>query len=73
LISHSETHTESSAQAAEKDPKDFFNSSSSDSEEDSDQEIDSANGDSELDTLKANPKALKKFFVGEVILTLFNL
>ena len=50
-----------------KDPKDLFDPSSSDTDcEDSDQEEHTSDGNSELDNLRMNPKALKKFFVNEV-------
>ena len=50
-----------------KDPKDLFDPSSSDTDcEDLDQEKHTSDGNSELDNLKTNLKALKKFFVNEV-------
>ena len=63
---------------ASNDPKDLFNieSLSTDtdadtSNKDSDNGNDASDGDTELDELSANPKALKKFFVNEVYVTNF--
>ena len=63
---------------ASKDPKDLFNieSPSTDtdadtSNKDSDDGNDASDGDTELDELSTNPKALKKFFVNEAYVTNF--
>jgi hypothetical protein len=61
---------DSSARGAGKDLKDVFVLSSSDGE-DSDQEKHSSDGNSELNILRTNPKALKKFFINEVTMFLF--
>ena len=58
---------DSSVRGTGKDPKDLFDPSSSDTDcEDLDQEEHTSDGNSELDNLRMNPKALKKFFVNEV-------
>ena len=56
---------------ARKDAKDLFEPSSGNSSgEDSGKEKDTSDGNSELDNLRTNPKALKKFFINEVAMFL---
>ena len=58
---------DSSVRGTGKDPKDLFDPSSSDTDcKDLDQEKHTSDGNSELDNLKTNLKALKKFFINEV-------
>lgn len=60
---------DSSTRGAGKDRKDLFEPSSCDTGcDDSDQEKNTSDGNSELDILGTNPKALKKFFVNEVMI-----